>query len=282
MDGFFFIDKQVNWTSRDVCNKIGHLFNIKKVGHIGTLDPFATGLLIVSVNNATKAGTFIHESNKEYIATLKLGSKTDTGDNTGNIIKEEEIPILDEDIIKKVLSSFIGEYIQTPPMTSAIKVKGVKLYELAHQGIEIERKSRICYIKDISFISYINNELTFKVTASKGTYIRVLGEDIAYKLHTVGHLISLRRTKIDNFDIKDALKLDELQENNLYSIYEILSKVLSTYIIKDEDINKIKNGVNLFINSNEEKILIVDKNNNALAVYIKIEDKIYKCLRGLW
>lgn len=282
MDGFFFIDKQIDWTSRDVCNKIEHLFNLKKVGHIGTLDPFATGLLIVSVNNATKAGTFIHESHKEYIATLLLGSKTDTLDNSGTIIEEKEVPNLDIDTIKNVLDSFLGEYKQIPPMTSAIKVKGVKLYDLAHQGIEIERKERTCLIKDISFISYQNNELTFKATASKGTYIRVLGEDIAIKLNTVGHLISLRRTKIDNFDVKDALKIDELSTNNLHSIYEILSKVLSTYIIKEEEINKIKNGVNLKIDSNKDKLLIVDKDNNALAVYIKIKDNTYKCLRGLW
>lgn len=283
MNGFIFINKDRGWTSRDVCNKVSNIFNKAKVGHIGTLDPFATGLLIVMVGSATKTSFLFEDDKKEYIATLKLGKKTTSGDVDGEIIKEEPIRKYKEEEIKKVLGNFLGKYMQVPPMTSAVHVNGVKLYKLAHKGMEIPREVREVYIHEISLLSYKEDTIIFKALVSKGTYIRVLGEDIANKLGTVGYLSALERTRIDQHDLSNAVKVDEVSDMTIIPIEKVLN--LETYEVSGPVVGKIKNGVTLSLNNvkSQDKILLKDKQNgDILAIYQFIGHHQYKCIRGLW
>ena len=224
--GFLLIDKESSYTSRDVCNIIAKIFDAKKVGHAGTLDPFATGLLIVGINNATKALSYIEGQYKTYEATLLLGSKTSSGDHTDEIIEEKPVPSFNKDHVENVFASLQGEIEQTVPITSAVHVNGRKLYQYAHLNQEVELPKRTVDIKELKLISFDEKEIVFSTTVSKGTYIRVLGETIANKLNTVGHLTSLRRTKILDLDVKMAKKLKELDENCLLPIIEIVKKFM--------------------------------------------------------
>lgn len=285
MNGFLLIDKDVDWTSRDVCNKIQHILHLKKVGHTGTLDPFATGLLMVSLGNGTKAGTFLEDFDKEYIATLKLGIKTSTGDLNGDVIEEKDIPDITEENVLEVFKTSLGEQDQIPPMTSAIHYQGQKLYKLAHEGIEVEREPRRINIKSLDLISFVDGVITFKTRVSKGTYIRVLGETIAEKLNTVGHLLALRRTAVGPYSIDDAIKLENVYGSTPFSIGEILSKHLPTYVVPDELLKRVTDGASIKIENIEEtydKILVVNKENDALAVYKRYQNDIFTCARGLW
>lgn len=211
MNGFLLIDKPAGLTSHDVLNNLKHKIGIKKLGHTGTLDPFATGLLVVGIGEALKFLPYLHEEPKVYEASLKLGVATDTLDYTGKIIESKPIPILDADIVGKILKGFLGKHRQVPPMYSAKKIKGKKLYELARAGIEVERKEVDIEIFDIDFVGarFIAPEISFRVSCSRGTYIRVLGSDIAAALQTVGHLTSLRRTQAGPFLIENAVGLDD-------------------------------------------------------------------------
>lgn len=282
--GFLLIDKPKDWTSRDVCNKIQCILKNKKVGHCGTLDPFATGLLIVAVGNATKALAFLEDFTKEYVAVLSLGKKTDSGDLTGNIIEEKAVPSFDNKKLSEVSANLIGKSMQIPPMTSAIKINGTKLYELAHKGIEVERKPREIEIFSMSMIHSNVNEIILKTNVSKGTYIRTLGETIAEKLGTVGYLTDLRRTKINSLKVEDTISIQNVDESKLISTCSVLSKFIDTIIVSDELVGKIKNGVAIDANvlqSSSNQVLLIDSANNALAVYNKKKDK-YFCERGLW
>ena len=283
MDGFLFIDKPIGMTSRDVCNQISRLFKTKKVGHIGTLDPFATGLLIVTINKGNKAGTFLDGFSKEYIASLLLGEESSTGDTEGEITKKEEVKAYSIEEINKTLNSFLGKSMQIPPMTSAISINGKKLYKLAHQGKEIERPAREINVLEISLEDYKNNVITFKTFVSKGTYIRVLGEDIAKKLDTVGHLISLRRTKVGPFDISEAHKLEDINESSIVSIYDVLSRFSNVYKANEKMEKDIKDGkiLELIVDIENDNVLVVNQNNEAIAMYKK-ENDVLKFQRGLF
>lgn len=182
MDGLFLINKPAGVTSRDVCNCLMRKFRFKKVGHVGTLDPFATGLLVVVMGKATKVVPFLEKEDKHYIATLKLGEKTDTLDLDGKIIEKKEVPELNKKEVSKVLHSFVGKLNQLPPMYSAVKYKGVPLYKLARSNIEIDRKIRTIEIIKVRLISIKDNLIKFSLDCSKGTYVRTFGEQFAEKL----------------------------------------------------------------------------------------------------
>ena len=190
-NGFLLVDKESEYTSRDVCNIIAKIYDAKKVGHAGTLDPFATGLLIVGLNNATKALTYIEGQHKTYEAVLSLGEKTSSGDHTDEIVETKKVPELNEENIKNVFACLIGESEQTVPITSAVHVNGRKLYQYAHLNQDVELPKRTIDIKELKLISFDEKSIKFETTVSKGTYIRVLGETIAERLGTVGHLSSL-------------------------------------------------------------------------------------------
>lgn len=284
IDGFFLIDKPIGWTSQDVCNKIKHRFKLNKVGHSGTLDPFASGLLVVAMNNATKLLPYVSNEPKTYLATLKLGEKTNTGDLDGELVEKKEIPNLSISKIEEVLNSMLGDIEQIPPMTSAIHVGGIKLYELAHQGIEIERKPRKIHVFSLKLINFEDNLITFECAVSSGTYVRVLGEDIASKLDTVGHLVSLRRTKIKDIDIKDALLINDIQIDQCFSLDNFVD--IPRLIVKEENLKKAIHGNPIVVDKNKEDMyLVIGEINNVLeviAIYKKKDDKIYVCERGIY
>jgi tRNA pseudouridine55 synthase len=223
MDGFLIIDKPEGFTSHDVVAKVRKILGIKRVGHTGTLDPFATGVLVIMVGRATRLAQFLDKDRKSYLALMRLGFSTDTGDKTGT--KKEDIKKVEisPDDLKSVFGSFIGESNQTPPMYSAKKIEGKKLYELARAGLEIERKPVRVKISQLKPIPHGNGEIftsnedgtadiSFAVTCSAGTYIRVLAEDIAKDLGTSAHLVELRRTSAGAFDIEQAITFETLAE----------------------------------------------------------------------
>ena len=276
--GILYIDKPSGCTSRDVDNALQRLFRTRRVGHLGTLDPFATGLLIVAVGEATKCLPFYADEEKTYRAKLRLGQSTLTGDYTGEVKEEGPIPALEEMKVQEVLASFLGEYMQVPPMTSATRIDGKHLYELAHKGLEVERVAKKRYVHEIELLSLEGDSLEFFVTVSKGTYIRTLGEDIASRLGTVGHLVSLRRIKVGKTDVKEAIPLEEVQADALRDPYALLpyKKVL----LSKEDSEKVKNGVKLSLPYEEERLFLCDQTGKGLAIYEK-EGALYRALRGL-
>ena len=284
MDGFIFLDKKAGAMSTKADGDIKHLFNTAKVGHVGTLDPFATGLLILGVNKATKGITFFDDFDKEYIATIKLGIETDSMDLDGKEISRKEVPSLSKDKIVEVLNSFLGKSKQLPPMTSAIKIDGVALYKFAHKGKEIDRPLRDIEVHEIELIDYQEDELTLRALVSKGTYMRVLGSDIANKLGTVGHLTSLRRTKVGPFSVSEASIIDDVSDRSLKSTYEVLSRFCSVTSFNDKKIKDIKDGKIKYFEGTypHDKLLVVDSNNNVIAMYVKASDGKYEFARGLF
>ncbi|MDD4067234.1 MAG: tRNA pseudouridine(55) synthase TruB, partial [Clostridia bacterium] len=212
MQGIINVYKEAGMTSFDVIAKLRKIFNEKKIGHTGTLDPNATGVLPICIGNATKFVPYIMSFNKQYIAIIKLGIQTDTGDITGKVINQNITPYIKIEDIQKAINSFFGKIQQKPPMYSAIKINGQKLCNLARKGIEVERPLREIEIFDISIITYDkeNSILTLKIDCSKGTYIRTLAEDICFKLNTIGTLISLERTKTGSFSKETAHTLSDI------------------------------------------------------------------------
>ena len=203
--------KPIGCTSFYMVKNIRRIMNEKKVGHGGTLDPFAEGVLIIGTGKDTKKLTDITNENKTYDAELKLGELTNTLDPEGFVIEKKKVPRLDKKKINNVLESFLGNSFQIPPMFSAKKVNGQKLYELARQNIEIKREPIQICIDFIKLMDFKDNIISFSVKCSKGTYIRVLGKDIAEKLNTVGSLISLKRTSVGSFSINDAIRMETLE-----------------------------------------------------------------------
>ncbi len=266
MNGILLVNKPIGFTSRDVVNKLTKILKTKKIGHTGTLDPIATGVLVVCVGNTTKLCELLTSEYKEYEATIKLGIKTDTLDTTGTIIEKKEFNI-DENQIKEVLNSFLGESIQTTPIYSAVRVNGKKLYEYAREGKEVELPKREINITNIELISYSNDEIIFKTTVSKGTYIRALIDDICTKLNTVGAMSSLIRTKQGIFNIEDSYTLEEIESGNekILPIEEALTTI-ENIDITEEQYNKIKNGA--IINKEfKEDIACLKYENKIVAIY---------------
>lgn len=217
VSGVLLIDKPQGMTSQQVVSKVKFLLkspqhDSKKAGHTGTLDPMATGLLPICLGEATKFSHYQLNANKRYEATIKLGEKTDTGDADGQVIETKDISTITEQDLSKVNEQFFGKITQIPPMYSALKKDGKRLYELAREGIEIERQARKIEIFELNLTFIKKDLLKLVVTCSKGTYVRVLGEDIAQTLGTVGHLVSLRRLATGDFDIQDAITLADFEQ----------------------------------------------------------------------
>ncbi len=254
MDGILVINKSKGLTSNDIVKKVKKILNTK-VGHTGTLDPNATGVLPLLLGNATKISKYLINHDKEYEAVIKLGAKTTTADVEGKIIEEKEVnkEKLKKESIEEVLKSFIGKQQQIPPIYSAIKVNGKKLYEYARQGKEVEIKARNIEIYDLKLlkIDSKNDELTINVKCSKGTYIRSLCEDIAVKLETLGYMKELNRIQVGEFNIKDSVTIEEFKANienkdysNIIGIEEIF-KEIPEITIKQREYEKYLNGVKI-------------------------------------
>ena len=270
MNGILIINKPENYTSRDVVNKISKHLGTKKVGHTGTLDPIATGVLVICIGNCTKLCELLTAEYKEYVATIKLGKKTDTGDITGNIIEEKEYQV-NKDQIVEVLNSFKGTSIQTVPIYSAIKVNGKKLYEYARSNKEVELPKREINVSKIELIDFHDDEIVFKTTVSKGTYIRSLIEDICTKLNTVGTMSSLTRTKQGMFTLEDSYTLEEIINND----YKITSKEVALQDLEhieltESEYNIVKNGA-LITKSFNEEICALKYKDEIIAIYKQYE-----------
>lgn len=279
ISGSLLINKEIGLTSRQEVNNVSRRLNEKKAGHIGTLDPFADGLLIVLFGKSTKISPFLEVMDKTYMATLKLGKKTDSGDCTGNVIDEAKIPQLTREKINEILNTFLGEQTQIPPMYSAIKKDGKELYKYAREGIEIDREARKINIFDIKLMSFEKDELVFVAKVSKGTYIRTLGEDIAVKLGTVGHLTKLTRLAVGEFSLNDAKRSSEVTENDLISNEKMLAH-FPAYKADERVAKMALNGMHFRLPITDEKVLIKDK-DGIIALYEREPSGVYSCLRGL-
>lgn len=271
MDGIIVIDKPKNKTSRDVVNEVCQILHTKKVGHTGTLDPIATGVLVICVGKATKLVEMITAYDKEYIAQIQLGIKTDTKDITGTILEKQNVDITKEQI-EKALKEMTKTYLQTVPIYSAVKVKGKKLYEYARNKKEVKLPTREVKIQNLRLIDKIKKEnqqviFTIECHVSKGTYIRSLIEDIAEKMGTIGTMTSLRRTKQGMFDIQQANTLEDLKNNQFYfySVEDVLKEYKQIEVNKDLEF-KVKNGARI-PNLYQEDTIVFTKNNRVLAVY---------------
>lgn len=248
VDGLLLIDKPLGLSSNQSISKIKTLFSPKKVGHTGTLDPMATGLLPICLGQATKFSSYLLNEDKTYEASLRLGYKSSTGDTEGSIIKQEGEVMPSVGLIKEVLNKFVGLIEQLPPMYSALKHKGKPLYLYAREGVNIPRAKRKVTIYGIELLSYEGDKLKLKIDCSKGTYIRTLAEDIGDKLDVGAYLLELRRISIGSLNIKDALKLDQINEINnqdrvkLLLPTDILLSRFKKLILSSDDKNAIKDG----------------------------------------
>jgi len=213
--GFLLVDKPEDFTSHDVVNVVRRAFNIKKIGHSGTLDPFATGLLVLAIGKSTRLLQYVQSSKKEYEVEMVLGKETDTHDHTGEIINESQVPNLDEEQIRKTISSFTGTQNQVPPKYSAIKIKGKKAYEYARSGEEVKLPTREVTISDIQIHEIDLPSIRFKVSCTSGTYIRSLVRDIGRTLGTYATTTSLRRTMVGEMNVEDAIKLQDIKDGKI-------------------------------------------------------------------
>ena len=211
IDGVFLLNKPLNISSNAALQKVRWLYRAQKAGHTGALDPLATGLLPICLGEATKFSHYLLDADKRYQTTIQLGTATSTGDVEGEIVESQAVPLLTEDSISKILKQFEGETTQIPPMYSALKKDGRPLYELARQGIEIERPARSVRISQIELLSFTDQSISIDVTCSKGTYIRVLGEDIAKAMGTVGHLSKLHRIQTGHFQLDEHMTIEYLE-----------------------------------------------------------------------
>ena len=271
-----YINKPENYTSFDIVHKISKIFGIKRIGHTGTLDPLATGVMLVCVGKATKIVELLTSEDKEYIAGVKLGIKTDTLDITGEVLEEKEVP--NNLNIENALNSFKKTYLQEVPIYSAVKVKGKKLYEYARNNIDVELPKKEVTIKEIELINTDKDTFTFRSLVTKGCYIRSLINDICLELNTIGTMTSLVRTKQGNISIERTNTLEDIEENN-YKYYKI-EDVLEYPIIKvDYDLyKKISNGIKITNNWDIIDKVIFTYNDKLLGIYEVIDNdlKVWK------
>ena len=279
-DGIILVNKRKDWTSRDVVNRACKLLNTKKIGHCGTLDPFATGILILGVNKGTKILQFLENGKKEYIAKLQLGLISETLDITGKDIQNVEVKKYEKGKIIEVLQSFLGKSMQITPKYSARKVEGKKLYEYAREGIEVKDIYKEIEIYSIDLIDYYDDTIIFKACVSKGTYIRQLGLDIAKKLGTAGILSELERISIGNFTLDQTLDVEEISYEKLFP-YDSALDFMPIIVVEGQQEKMISNGMTVRLNTDKKIVLIKSKENKNIAVYQRYKSDLYKCLRGL-
>lgn len=287
LNGIIVINKPKNYTSHDVVAKVKKLLNIKKVGHTGTLDPNATGVLPLLLNSGTKLSKYLIEHDKEYEVTLKLGIRTDTLDGEGEVLEKKEVDrkmLENTKQIEKVLNSFTGKQTQVPPMYSAIKVKGKKLYEYARRGENVEVQPRQIEIYNIELqkVDIKKQEIEFEVQCSKGTYIRTLCEDIATKLGTIGYMKELNRTKVGKFGLEEAItieKLEEYIENKKYEDLNIITmeelfKEKKKIVLNEKNLEMFLNGVKIKIENKTGIYRIYNENKQFIGTGVVQENKL--------
>ena len=286
--GVLNIYKEKGYTSHDVVAKLRGIVGQKKIGHTGTLDPDAVGVLPVCLGKATKLCDMLTDKNKTYETVMLLGRDTDTQDVSGIVLKEGDISGLDEATVTNAIHSFLGDYMQIPPMYSALKVNGKKLYELAREGIEVERKARPVKILDIQIKEISLPRVRMEVTCSKGTYIRTLCHDIGELLKCGACMEELIRTKVSCFDMKDAMTLEQVsalkQDERLGEILIPIDEMFSDYeavTLKEEFMSLVYNGnvffpkhLNQYMELTDDKMVrVYDREGNFIAIYKFIKDK---------
>lgn len=274
MDIVINFNKPKYISSQQAVIKVKKLFAARKAGHAGTLDPIATGVLIICLNQATKITRFLSDLDKEYTVRLKLGERTDTCDLTGRMLEKRNCLSLKERDIHRVLNNFIGQIKQIPPMYSAIKVKGQPLYKLARMGIEVGRPERGIHIYKIELIRFDQPYLDLEISCSKGTYIRSLCDDIGNALEVGAHMISLERTRVGNFRIEDSASIEDLRckKDTMHSVDSALSH-LDEVILDEESYHKAKNGMpvititaNVPIKQIKQYVRLKSPENNLFAI----------------
>ena len=264
-NGVLIINKPKDYTSRDVVNKLNHILETKKIGHTGTLDPLATGVLVIAVGSYTKLVNELTSLDKEYIAEIKLGIKTDTSDITGNILEENNNYNINKEDILNVFNNFPKEYEQTVPAYSAVKINGKKLYEYARENIKIELPKRLVNIYSLELLDFSNDIIKFKTKVSKGTYIRSLIEDICTKLNVVGTMNSLVRTKQGKFSIEESINLDDINSDvKLLTSRDVLD--IKDYDLDDKLYKYVSNGNKLNIDI-EDGYYNMLYNKDDVAIY---------------
>jgi len=276
LDGILNIYKEKGYTSHDVVAILRRKLGIKRIGHTGTLDPNAEGVLVVCLGRATKAVSYLEADSKRYIAELTLGITTDTGDIWGNILSEKDVDI-SEDEIKDAIMSFKGKISQVPPMYSALKVNGKKLYELAREGIEVKRKARDIEIFDIDIISIDDKKVKFEVFCSKGTYIRTLCEDIGAKLGCGATMSALERIQAGRFKKESTVKLNEVTTENLENYLIDIEEVFKDYPrieLFGKDTFRYLNGIRFEVEYNEGSYAIYI--DNKFIGVGRVEDGILR------
>lgn len=272
--GVLLVNKEKDMTSRDVVNIVGKALGIKKVGHTGTLDPIATGLLVITVGQATKIGELLVKEDKEYIASFKLGNLTDTLDITGKVLDTKEVP--NNIDINPALKHFETTYLQEVPIYSAVKVKGKKLYEYARNSEFVDLPKKEVTIKKIELLAENDGEYVIKCLVSKGTYIRSLIRDIGLYLNTYATMTSLERTYQSGFKLEDAYSLEQIRNKDFKLIKVVDALDIEKEVIDGDLLFKVQNGVILKeYKSTLDKIMFIDKDNNMIAIYEKCDD-IYK------
>lgn len=274
MNGIIVVNKEKGYTSRDVVNIVSKVLNIKKVGHTGTLDPIAEGVLVLTIGKCTKLCDYLTSNYKEYDAEFELGYETDTLDNTGSVLKTSDKKVSEEEIVN-VINSFVGEYNQEVPKYSAVKINGKKLYEYARNEEEVSLPSRLVDIKNIEVID-VGKVIKIKCMVSKGTYIRSLIRDIGVKLGTYATMTNLLRTKQGMFDIKTSYKLEDIK-NGTYELIKV-EEVFKEYpkIILDEDsYKKVSNGC-VLDNKYDSAYVLFYSQDSLVSIYKSVENKKIK------
>ena len=280
MGNVLYINKPKGMSSFDVCFKLRKVLNTRKIGHTGTLDPNASGVMIVLADKATKAGTFLVADHKEYKCRIRLGIRTDTLDIDGNILEEKEYVLPEIEKITTVLDSFLGTSRQEVPLTSAIKVNGKRLYQYQLEGKEVELPIREIRIDEIRLLEMHEDGFTFSCSVSSGTYIRSLARDILDRLGLIGTVLELERTAVGEVRISDCDDLDQVLAGH-YQTHDIFDLLSRRYpVVECEDLKSVRNGKPLKLTDQGETILLAS-GKEALAIY-KREAMEYRCVRGLW
>lgn len=273
MSGIIVVDKPIGYTSRDVVNIVSKVLHEKKVGHTGTLDPLATGVLVLCVGKYTKLVDVLTAQDKEYIAEIKLGITTDTLDITGNIIERSSTTTTKQDILK-VFSKFVGEYTMEVPKYSAIKVNGRKLYEYARNGEEVTLPIKKVHIYELELLSFYQDIITFRCKVEKGTYIRSLIRDMAKELHVLGVMNNLTRIKQGTFKIEEAYSLEDIKKNHFKILHIKDALDIKEYELNDLEYKKVSNGNKIELPVIESNILLTYQ-QKEVAIYQK-DDQLYK------
>ena len=273
MSGLIIVNKPAGCTSRDVVNVVGRELKEKKVGHTGTLDPIATGVLVITLGKYTKLNDLLVSLDKEYIAEIKLGIETDTLDITGTVLEKKNVSVTKEDILR-VFASFLGEYHMEVPKYSAVKVNGKKLYEYARNNEEVILPVKTVHIYELELLSFDKDTITFRTRVEKGTYIRSLIRDITKELRVIGSMSSLVRIKQGKFRLEEANSLEDIKNNNFKILHIKDALDIKEYKLNDLEYKKVSNGNKIELPIEEANILLT-YNQKEVAIYQK-DDKLYK------